>query len=99
MTASTETKENKREKLIIVGAGGEWEKSAHLAAQIAAMGKDFDVEIVSPASAKQMQLIPNDSIVPVRNLIPKMLQYYPHDQVQPNRKQRRLEAKKNRRKH
>lgn len=98
MTASTETKEARREKLIIVGAGGEWEKSAHMAAKIAAMG-NFDIQIVSPASAKQMQLIPDDSIVPVRNLIPKMFQYYPHDQVQPNRKQRRLEAKKNRKKH
>lgn len=84
----------KREKLMIVSTGGDYGKTAQIAAEIAA--RNFEVEIVSPQRAKEMQLVPNDSIVPVRNIIPKMFQYYPHDQVQPNRKQRRLEAKKNR---
>lgn len=94
MTGETENK--RKPQILVVGSGGSVGIAMEAARLIAE--KNYDVQIISPRSAKLMGMKPHDEIIELPHIIPKTLQYYPHAEVEPNRRTRRKQARKNKRK-
>jgi hypothetical protein len=84
-------------RVLLVGSGGDFNYSNEIAGLLA--HKNFDVQIISAREAKEFtSLKPNNDLIEVPYVIPKLLQYYPHSSVEPNRRERRKQERKNKRK-
>jgi hypothetical protein len=87
------TKSDKPIKLLIVDAV---DNSAGLSYAKLLANRKYEVTVITPRQAKQYpSLKPNDQIVPWLNVIPETHVYFPHAAVEPNRRQRRKNLRKN----
>jgi len=78
--------------LIVTAKGGDYELSMKVAQKVKECA--YEVEFITPQKAKEMQLEPADEIVPVKAIIPQIMQFYPLSAVEPNRRTRRLKKRK-----
>ncbi len=90
--------EPEKVKIMVVGAGAEYEKSSHAIAKFVLEMKDKNIQVsianASKDDVRNLKMVANDSIIPIPNIIPQTYQFYPLSEVPKPRRERRADERK-----